>query len=84
MKICKTFYEAQTVSRLKKIIQSSPIYHLADKILLHLWKKKLLTEILRTEIYRHLLSKCFKNAVVKKLCMANVFADTKQKHLDNL
>ena len=35
-----------------------------------------------TEINRHLLSKCFKNAVlaVKERWSANVFSDTKQKH----
>ena len=35
-----------------------------------------------TQIYIHLLSKCFKNAVgVKKWCCTIFFSDTKQKHV---
>ena len=36
------------------------------------------------EIFRHLLSKCFKNAVlgVKKWCSANISSDNKQKHAE--
>ena len=48
-------------------------------------KKILQRLVLRryTEIYGHLLSKCFKNAVlgVKKWWNANVFSKTKQKHV---
>ena len=62
MKNCKTFYEAQTVSRLKEIIQPPPNPPQLYKILLSLWNKLFLTEI--TEIYRHLRSKCFKYAVL--------------------
>ena len=65
MKNCKTFYEAQTASCLKEIIQpppdSQPIpnqtksyYVFGTKIFL--WRY--------TEIYRHLLSKYYKNAVL--------------------
>ena len=84
MKNCKTFYEGQTVSRVKQIIQ--PLHHLSpkpDKILLRLWNKKFLTEY--TERYRHLLLKCFQNAVLGRQgrCSTNVFFDTKQKNVDS-
>ena len=63
MKHCKTFYEAQTESRLKEVIKPSP------KTTLHQIKSYCFfgTDIfLRryTKIYRHLISKCFKNAVL--------------------
>ena len=64
VKNCKSFYEAQTTSCLKEIIQPPPPIPNpppSDKILLHLWEKKLGRY---TEIYKHLLSKCFKNAVL--------------------
>ena len=54
----------------------------SNNILLPLWNKVSLGRYARyTAIYRHLLSKYFKNAVqgVKKWCCANVFSDTKQK-----
>ena len=65
MKNCKTFYEARTASCLKKIIQfpqkpqTTPnqiksYYIFGIKIFLQRY----------TEIYRHLLWKCFKNAVL--------------------
>ena len=65
MKNCKLCYEAQTVSTLKKIIQSPPnpkltphqiksYYAFEIKIFLRRYK----------EIYQHLLSKCFKNVVL--------------------
>ena len=57
MKNCKTFYEAQTASCFKEVTEPPPIpnpVHLSDKIFLRRY----------TEIYRHLLSKCFKNAVL--------------------
>ena len=44
MKICKTFYGAQTVSCLKEIIQPPHTHPPPDKILLRLWKKNFLTE----------------------------------------
>ena len=47
MKNCKTFYEAQTASHLKEIIQLSPNLPAPDKILLLLWNKNFLTEIYR-------------------------------------
>ena len=64
MKNCKTFYEAQTASCLKEIIEPPPnsqptphkiksYYVFGTKIFLRRY----------TEIYKHLLSKCFKNAV---------------------
>ena len=43
----KTFYEAQTANRLKKIIQSPPTYSPSNQILLRLWNKNSLTEIYR-------------------------------------
>ena len=64
MKNCKTLYEVQTASHLKEIFQSPPpqptphqiksYYVSGTKILLRRY----------TEIYRHLLSRCFKNAVL--------------------
>ena len=77
MKNCNTFYEVQKTSRLNEIIQSSPTHFPSDKILLRLFLRRY------TEINGHLLSKCFKNAVlgVKKRWSANVFSDTKQKHV---
>ena len=57
MKNYKTFYECQTASRLKEIFQPSQIksyYVFETKIFL----------VRYTEIYRHLLLKCSKNAVL--------------------
>ena len=56
MRNCKTFYEGQTASRVKEIIQ--PLHYLfpqPDKILLRLWNKNFLTEI-----YRNLQAFAFK------------------------
>ena len=48
-KNCKTFYESQTASRNKKIIQLPPPNPLsADKIWLCLWNKNLFTEIYKS------------------------------------
>ena len=47
MKNCKTFYETQTASCLKEIIQPPPTPITPDKILLHLWNKSFLREIYR-------------------------------------
>ena len=47
MKSYKTFYETETASRTRKIIQPSPIKPPSDKMLLRLWNKKFLTEIYR-------------------------------------
>ena len=47
MKNCKTFYEAQTASHLKEIIEPPPNPLAPDKILLLLWNKSFLTEIYR-------------------------------------
>ena len=49
MKKCKTFYETQTVSCLKEIVQPPqyPTYPPSDKILLRLWNKNILAEIYR-------------------------------------
>ena len=77
MKNCKTFYEAQKTSRVNEIIQLPSNPPPSDKILLPLFLRRY------TEINGHLLSKCFKNAVlgVKKWWSANVVSDTKQKHV---
>ena len=66
MKNCKTFYESQTASHRQKIIQPSPNPTPSDKMLLRLSKKKFLYIYIQiyTEIYRHLLSKYFKNGVL--------------------
>ena len=47
MKNCRTCYETQTVSRLLEIIPPSPNPPSSDKMLLRLWKKKILVEIYR-------------------------------------
>ena len=57
----KTFYETQTASHLQETIQPSPNTPPSDKMLLCLSKKKLYAEI-----YRHLLSQYFKNAVLER------------------
>ena len=66
MKDHETFCKAQTASRLKKFIQPPPPSHpLPDKTSPHLTrslKKIFLRRYI--EIYRHLLSKYFKNAVL--------------------
>ena len=62
MKNCKTLYKAQTASRLKEVIQPPPTHPhqinphnvVGTKIFLQRY----------TEIYRHLLSKCFKNVAL--------------------
>ena len=68
MKNCKTFYDTQTASRLQEIIQPSPNPPPSDKMLLSLWKNIFLRRY--TEIYRRLLSKYFKNAVLGRQAMA--------------
>ena len=77
MKNCKTFYEAQKTSRVNEIIQLPSNPPPSDKILLPLFLRRY------TEINGHLLSKCFKNAVlgVKKRWSANVFSDTMSSEL---
>ena len=52
-----------------------------NKILLRLWNKYFLGSY--SEIYRHLLSNWFENAVfsVRKWCSWIFFSDTKQKHV---
>ena len=76
MKNCKTFYEAQTASRLKEIIQSPSTQPL------RLWNKNFLTEI-----YRNIRTFAFK---VLQMCSSwasrngavqTIFADIKQKHV---
>ena len=67
MKNCKTFCEAQTASRFKKIIQPPPTHNptlpqikssciSGTKVFFRRY----------AEIYRHLLSKCFQNAVLRR------------------
>ena len=76
MKNCNLFYEVQKLSRLNKIIQPPPTNLPSDKTLLSLFLRRY------TEINGHLVSKCFKDAVlgVKKRWSANVFSDSIQKH----
>ena len=72
MKNCKKFYEAYAASRLKEVIQPSPTHPPPDRPYRDIQKY--------TDI-------CFQSASrmqflgVKKWCSANVFSDTKQKHL---
>ena len=81
MKNCKSFYEAQTVSCLKEIIQPPPIPNpfLSDKILLRLWKKNYGDIQKYTDIYFESASE-MQFFGVKKWCRPNVFSNTKQKH----
>ena len=60
-----------------KLFSLPPTQHPPDKILLRPFLR------IYTEINGHWLSKCFRNAVlgVKKRWSANVFSDTKQKHV---
>ena len=62
MENCKTFCKAQTASCLKIFIQSPPILPLPDETLVRLGNNFFIRRYI--EIYRHLLSKCFKNAVL--------------------
>ena len=59
IKNCKTFCKAQTANRLKKFIQSPP----PTRTNLITSRKQIFLRR-HIEIYRHLLSKCFKNAVL--------------------
>ena len=82
MKNCKKFSETQIASHLKEIIQPAfPQPNPQQTISYYVFGRKIFFWKY-TEVYRHLFSKCFKNAVldVKKLCTANVFSETKQKH----
>ena len=81
MKYCKTFYEGQTVSCVKEIIQ--PLQHPSpqlDKILLRLWNKCFLMEI-----YRNIQTFAFKvlqehsSWASRNDTVQMFFSDTKQK-----
>ena len=67
MKNSKTFYMAQTASCFKSY------YVFGTKIFLRRY----------TEMYRHLFSKCFKNAVLgrQEMVQHNFFSDIKQKYV---
>ena len=62
VKYCKISSKAQTANRLKWFIQSPPYHPRPDKTLLRLGNKFFLRRY--REKYRHLLSKCLKNAVL--------------------
>ena len=62
MKNCKTFYETQTASNLQETIHSSPRSLPSDKPYYIFGTNIFLQRY--TEIYRHLLSKYFRNAVL--------------------
>ena len=77
MKNCKTFYEAQAAGRLKEIIQPPP-QPLPHQIKSYcVFRTKIFLRIY-TEIYKHLLLKCFKNAILRR---QDVFSVTKQKYV---
>ena len=86
MKNCKTCYKAQTGSSLNKIIQSPPNSQLtcppppSDKSHYVFGIKIFLRRY--TEIYKHLLSNCFKNEVLERQEMVHrkCFSDSKQKY----
>ena len=82
MKNCKTFYDTQTASRLQEIIQPSPNPPPSDKMLLIFGKTFSYGDIQKyTDICFQSTSK-MQFLGVKKYCSANVFPDTKQKHVD--
>ena len=63
MKNSKTFYEPPTASSLKEIVQPPQTHSHEIKSYYASGTKYFLRRY--TEIYRHLLSKCFKNAVLE-------------------
>ena len=82
MKNWKTFYEAQTASHLKEIIQPPPNPPTPGKSYYFSGTKYCYIQRY-TEIYRHLLSKCFKNEVPgrQEMVQYSVFSDNEQKHV---
>ena len=65
MENCKTFYEVQIASALKKLFSLPPPPITLHKILLHLWNKNFLRDM-----YRNIQTCAFK--VLQKLCSANL------------
>ena len=87
MKNCTTFYQDQRASYLKEIIKPVP-HAQPDKILQRVSGPKTILQRY-TEIYRHLLSKCFKNVVVlgrqeMMLCKCFFWHKTGKYLLENL
>ena len=76
-KIVKDFTRPKKRAASMKLFSLPPTQHPPDKILLRLFLR------IYTEINGHWLWKCFRIAVlgVKKRWSANVFSDTKQKHV---
>ena len=64
-KSVKHFMRPKQRPVLRKLFSLVSIHSPPDKILLYLWNKNFLTQIYRN-IYGHLLSKCFKNAVIER------------------
>ena len=65
MKNCETLYKGQTVSLVKEIIQ--PLHHPSLNQIKSYYGSGTKIFLRRyTEIYRHLLSKCFRNAVLER------------------
>ena len=83
MKNCKIFSEAQTMSRLKEIIQPPPIHPPSDKIVLRLLNY---VSYVYEDIQKY-TDICFQRASrmgfvgVNKWCSANVISETKEKHV---
>ena len=80
LKDCKILYETQTASHLKEIIQPPATHHQIKSY--YVFETKIfLTRY--TELYRHLLSKCFKKVVLgrQEIGQCKCFSDTKQKHV---
>ena len=61
LKNCKSFHETQTASRFKKIIQPLPTPYTSTSG--HVFVANIFSGRF-TEIYKHLLSKCFKKVVL--------------------
>ena len=81
-KNCKTFDEAQTVSRLKEIRQPSPTHLSPYKILLRLWNYVFLTDTYRniqTQTYAFKVFQECNSWASSNSAVQTLFSDTKQK-----
>ena len=83
MKNCKTFCQVQTASHVKEIIQPPPPHLTPYQIKPYYVSGTNIFFRRYKEIYRHLLSKCFKNAVLgrKDMVQYKYFSDSKQKYV---
>ena len=80
-KNCKTFYESQTGSPISILFSLPPNHNQQINSYFVSGTKIFLRRY--TEIYRHFLSKCFKNGVLgrQEMVQCKFFSDPKQKHV---